>query len=258
MPIEQSKLFITGASGRIGQILWQGLAGEYELHGLDQEPGKNPRIVRADVADLEAVEAALAAVGPFSFLVHLAADPRVKAPWESVLQSNIVGTRNVYEAARRHGVRRIVFASSNHVTGAYEGFAPELFLHRQPEPEQLTVSDPIRPDSDYGVGKAFGEALARYYAARWGIASVCLRIGSVLADDDPSGNARQRKTWLSHRDLIQLVRGSLQSEVPFGIYYGVSANTGRFWSIENARRELGYAPHDNAALRVGRADASSG
>lgn len=258
MSIEQPKLFITGANGRIGQILWQRLGDEYELHGLDLEPGGNPRIVQADIADLDAVEAALAAAGPFSLLVHLAADPRVDAPWASVLQNNIIGTRNVYEAARRHGVRRIVFASSNHVTGAYEGFAPDQFLHRQVEPEQITVKNPIRPDSEYGVSKAFGEALARYYAARWGIASICLRIGSVLADDDPGKKPRQRKTWLSHRDLRQLVRRSLQSEVPFGIYYGVSANSGRFWSIENARRELGYEPEDNATAWVGWAEPPSG
>lgn len=243
----QTKLFITGASGRIGRILWQALAGEYDLHGLDLDPAGDDRIIRADISDLDHVEAALTTAGDPSLLIHLAADPRVDAPWDVILQSNIVGTRNVYEAARRHGVRRIVYASSNHVTGAYEGFAPDLFLHPQPEPEKLTIHHPIRPDSDYGVSKAFGEALARYYAARWGLASICLRIGSLLADDDPGYNLRQQKTWLSHRDLVQLMRCSLQSDVPFGIYYGVSANTGRFWSIENARRELGYAPQDNAA-----------
>mgnify|MGYP001026993942 CR=1 FL=1 len=248
----QPKLFITGASGRIGRILWHALSGEYDLYGLDVDPAGDDRITRADISDLKQVEAALSAAGPLTLLVHLAADPRVDAPWDVILHSNIAGTRNVYEAARRHGIRRIVFASSNHVTGAYEGFAPDLFLHPQPEPEKLTVHDPIRPDSDYGVSKAFGEALARYYAARWGIASICLRIGSLLAGDDPGDNLRQQKTWLSHRDLVQLVRCSLQSDVPFGIYYGISANTGRFWSIENARRELGYAPQDNAARRTTR------
>lgn len=249
LPMTQPKLFITGAAGRIGQVLWHGLVNEFDLHGLDREPSADPRIVQADISELEQVETTLAAAGPFSLLVHLAADPRVDAPWEAILKNNIVGTRNVYEAARRHGIRRIVFASSNHVTGAYEGFAPDLFLHRQPEPEPLTVRDPIRPDSDYGVSKAFGEALARYYAARWGLTSICLRIGSVLGDDDPGDDPRHRKIWLSHRDLVHLVRCSLLADVTFGIYYGVSANTGRFWSIENARRDLGYTPQDNAATR---------
>lgn len=100
------------------------------------------------------------------------------------------------------------------------------------------------------IGAVLGEGLARFYYERWGMASVCLRIGAVLADDDPSAGARQRKTWLSHRDLVQLVRRSLAAEVAFGIYYGVSDNDGRFWDISNAQVDLGYRPVDNAARRA--------
>jgi hypothetical protein len=81
------------------------------------------------------------------------------------------------------------------------------------------------------------------------MSSICLRIGSVLADDDPTGSLRHRRTWLSHRDLVQLVQKSLQTDVGFGIYYGVSDNDGRFWSLRNARAELGYQPQDKAAER---------
>ena len=112
-------------------------------------------------------------------------------------------------------------------------------LHREQDPRKITVNSPLRPDSLYGVGKIFGEALARYYFERFGLEAVCLRIGSVLADDDPAQSARLRKTWLSHRDLVQLVRRSLLADVKFGIYYGVSNNTGAFWSLANARAELG-------------------
>jgi len=184
---------------------------------------------------------------PLEYVVHLAADARSDAGWASVLSSNIVGARNVYEAARELHVRRVVFASSNHVTGAYEGFGENLHLHTQHEPTKILTSDPIRPDGDYGVSKAFSEAVARYYCARWGIESICLRIGSVFRDDDPSKNARHRKTWLSHRDLVQLVRNSLTSNVVFGVYYGVSNNKGAFLDISQAREDLGYEPQDDAS-----------
>ena len=112
---------------------------------------------------------------------------------------------------------------------------------------KISVKDPIRPDSDYGVSKAFGEILARYYCARWGMESICLRIGSVIADDDPTESLRFKRTWLSHRDLIQLVEKSLDSSIAFGIYYGISNNKGAFWDISNAQIELGYNPQDDAS-----------
>lgn len=110
------------------------------------------------------------------------------------------------------------------------------------------MDDPLRPDSLYGASKAFGEALARPYFERFGLAFICLRIGSVLADDTPQ-NARYRKTWLSHRDPAQLVRRSLSAAVKFGVYYGISDNPGAFWDVANARAELGYAPEDAGSSR---------
>ncbi|MFO8036663.1 MAG: SDR family oxidoreductase [Anaerolineales bacterium] len=186
--------------------------------------------------------------GPFPFLIHLAANPHVDAPWEEVLRANIIGTRNVYHAAQQYDTQRVIYASSNHVTGAYEGFLPHLHLKK--DPGVISVSDPIQPDSDSGVSKAFGEALARYYFERWGMSSICLRIGTVLGDDDPTRDPRHAKTWLSHRDLVQLASKSLTSEIGFGIYYGVSDNTGRFWDLSNARQDLGYQPKDNAAEQL--------
>ena len=177
----------------------------------------------------------------------MAADPRVKASWESTLQNNIVGTRNVFEAAREVGIKRVIFASSNHVTGAYHGIEPPLFFNKEHDPRRILVTDPIRPDGEYGVSKAFGEALARYYASRWGISFICLRIGVVLADDRPVGHPWFKKGWLSQRDLLQLVNKSLESNVVYGIYYGMSNNAGGFWDITNARLELGYEPQDDAS-----------
>ncbi len=241
------RLFITGINGLIGSLLARALAGSYHVYGLARRGPFSDHTFQADIHVQDQVAAAFAQAQPFRQLIHLAADARVEAEWASVLRNNIAGTRNVFEAARQSGVQRVVFASSNHVTGAYEGFPPDL--HLQQEPPIISVQDPIAPDSDYGVSKAFGEALARYYHARWGMAFICLRIGTVLRDDDPTKDARHRRTWLSHRDLAQLVQKSLTSDVQFGIYYGVSANRGAFWDIANARRELGYAPQDDASTR---------
>jgi UDP-glucose 4-epimerase len=167
------------------------------------------------------------------------------ADWDSVFINNIGGTKNIYEAARVFGVKRIVFASSNHATGAYEGFPPSL--HLQQAPKRITTSDPIRPDGFYGVSKASGEAIARMYYELYDIESICLRIGSVTSANDPRVNPRYECTWLSHRDLAQLVKKSLLAEIKFGIYFGVSNNAKRFWDISNAEKELGYQPEDDAS-----------
>lgn len=241
----KEKILITGINGRIGTVIRDALQKTYQVLGCDLSGPFTEDIFRVDVSREEEVTQLFAQHGPFPLLVHLAADPRVDASWKSVLEHNIIGTRNVYHAARQGGTRRVIFASSNHVTGAYEGIPPTL--HKKDHPPIISPADAIRPDSDYGVSKAFGEALARYYYERWQLSSLCLRIGSVLADDDPSENPRTMKTWLSHRDLVQLVNKSLSAEVEFGIYYGVSDNDGRFWDLASARHDLDYQPRDNAA-----------
>ena len=240
------KLLITGCNGLIGKILWTNLEGDFDLYGLDIVASKpSNKIYRADISNRQQVESTFSRIAPLSYVVHLAGDPRADAGWDSVLASNIGGTKNIYEAARLAGVKRIVFASSNHVTGAYEG-TPSSQSTRQ-NPPWITTRDPVRPDGFYGVGKAAGEAIARMYYEIHGIESICLRIGSVTKDDDPNMDARFESTWLSHRDLVQLVSKSLEANVKFGIYYGVSNNTKRFWDIANAEAELGYHPEDDAS-----------
>ena len=231
--MQRKRVLVTGGAGRIGQGLRQHLAERYALrlmcHRTLVEPTGDEEIVVADIGDLEQVERACAGVDA---VVHLAATPSPRAPWEKVLQANIVGTYNVYEAARRQGVKRVVFASTNHVTGYYEQEGVYT------TPEMLA-----RPDSYYGVSKAFGEDLARYYADAFGVGSICLRIGSFQPRPQ---NPRHLATWLSHRDCAQLVWRGIESDVRFGIYYGISGNTRRYWDIANAIAELGYAPEDDA------------
>jgi len=204
-------------------------------------------------------------------VVHLAANPAVSAPWDSVLEDNIVGTYNVLEATRDAAVESVVFASSNHVVGMYEEeYAPELYtgdvdLH-------LDHRSPVRPDSLYGTSKVFGEALCRYYVEDDGPPEQChaLRICSVRAPeyDHPYGDAekgvdegrwergspeyrqqvaRLKATWQSRRDLAQLVDCSLRTTDPgYDVFYGVSDNDNRWFDIEHARAALGYRPVDSA------------
>ncbi len=239
------KLLITGSSGLIGGLLWKGLSDSYELYGLDREAESgDANRFKADITQENEIAAVFDRIPGLRYVIHLAGDARVDADWQSAYRVNIGGTKNVYAAAQRHGVQRVVYASSNHVTGAYEGFPPGL--HTKAVTTMISIRDPIRPDGFYGVSKAAGEALARMYYELYGLESVCLRIGSVNDNDDPTGNPRARSTWLSHRDLVQLVKRSLQADVKFGIYYGVSNNQRRFWDISDAERELSYHPEDDA------------
>jgi len=239
------RVLITGSEGKLGRILTPALSESFDVYGLDTAGGQGEKNYGADVSDYGQLAHVFERIGRVDCVVHLAADSRVQAGWKSVLKSNIIGTRNVYECARAFGIRRVVFASSNHVTGAYEGFP--LFPHRQGTLPLISTRDPVRPDGEYASSKVFGEAVARQYFERYRVASVCLRIGTVLEDDDPTHNERHMKTWLSHRDFVELVKKSICSDVQFGIYYGVSNNWGRFWDISDAEEEIGYKAQDDAS-----------
>ena len=246
------KVLITGSSGLIGSLLINGLFEKFEVSGLDtRESSKAARIPTtiADGADYRAMSRAFEGVNA---VVHLAANAPVETPWPDVLKNNIAATHNVYEAAREHGIKRIVFASSNHAVGNFEMDEPYSRIrvgdYKGLTPRGYRMIDhnaPIRPDSDYGVSKAFGEATGRYYHEHFGIEVACLRIGTVNHQDSPTGSVRSLATWLSHRDLIQLVTKCLTQPIDFEIFYGVSDNTWRFWDIDHAKKTIGYAPQDN-------------
>jgi nucleoside-diphosphate-sugar epimerase len=186
-------------------------------------------------------------------VVDLAADPSVDASWKSVRDNNIPATVNALDAACKAGVRRVVFASSNHVVGMYERDEPYASVvagaYEGLDPEQLPrlrADAPIRPDGAYGIGKALGEAAARYYSDEFGLSVICLRIGTVTTANRPE-SPRQFATLLTHEDLVQLVRRCLAApeSLRFAVFYGVSANTWRFWDIEEARVAIGYAPESD-------------
>jgi nucleoside-diphosphate-sugar epimerase len=169
-----------------------------------------------------------------------------------MLPNNIVGTYNVYEAARQAAVSRLIYASSNHAAG----FAVKAGNMVGPDA-------PVRPDSLYGVTKCFGEALGRYYHDVYGMQVICLRIGTCHGGDDladqrqrmhaavarggsyPYSSREYVSMWLHPEDMSQLVHKSLETECPFGIFYGISANTPAAFDLSATRRELGYAPRYN-------------
>lgn len=248
------KVLITGSSGNIGSKMVGLLEGGFELAGVDRVPPRAGAELPATVADVHDVDDLRGVVAGHDAVVHLAGNPDVDTPWPDVLRNNITLTRNVYEACRLEGVRRVVFASSNHAAGLFEDDEPYLRIragdYRGLEPggfKRVDHTVPIRPDSDYGASKAFGEALGRLYSEHFGLQVACLRIGSFTEENDPTANIRMRATWCSHRDLAQLIRLCLKApDLQFDIFYGVSANTWRFWDTSHAESVLGYRSADNA------------
>lgn len=231
-PRPPAHLLITGGAGHIGRKLRREFAGRFaRIRVLDiaqpAELGPNEEAMAGDVADMAAVERATAGMDA---VIHLAAVTR-EAPFEPILQANVIGTWNVYEAARRAGVRRVVFASSNHAVGFY------------PRHQRIDDAAPPRPDSRYGLSKCWGEAVGALYADKYGVRSLHLRIGHAA---DRPGSARDLAIWVSGRDLAQLCLIGLEHpEIHNTIVYGVSDNAACWYDNHEAYR-LGYKPQDRA------------
>jgi len=230
------RILITGAAGKIGNALRQGLRGSYSIIRLADiaslgSTAADEELATTDIRDMAALEKAMVGI---DCVVHLAGVPE-EAAWDQVLPLNIEGCYNVFEAARRCGVKRVIFASSNHAVG----------FHRRERFIDNTV-DP-RPDSRYGVSKVFGEALGRLYADKYGLSVACLRIGTFRTPDRPV-DARQLLTWISHRDMVQLVRRCIDHpNYHFVTVYGVSNNLRSRWDNTNVKF-LGYRPEDDSEI----------
>lgn len=226
------RLLLTGAAGGLGSALRSRLKSNCSVLRLSDKSNLGPaetdeEIALADLADAAAVEAAVAGCDA---IVHLGGIS-VEAPFEAILQANILGLYHLYEAARKHGVQRVVFASSNHVVGFYK------------QGETITADHPPRPDSYYGVSKAFGEDLSRFYFDRYGIETACVRIGSSFPEPK---DRRMLATWLSHDDLHRLISACLSTPVlGHSIVFGMSDNAVTWWDNSRARH-IGYVPQDSS------------
>ncbi|MFI7100236.1 NAD-dependent epimerase/dehydratase family protein [Streptomyces sp. NPDC050161] len=226
-------VLLTGAAGGLGTLMRALLPPYgYRLRLFDQRPiADAPDAITADLADTDALREAVRGVDA---IVHLAGIS-LEAPFEKILRSNIEGTHHLYEAAREEGVRRVVFASSNHAVG---------FTPRPADGSAaIPVDTPRRPDTFYGLSKGFGEDLASLYWDLHGIETVSLRIGSCFPEPT---TVRMLSIWLSPADCARLLHAALTApHVGHTVAYASSANTRLWWDLSSARA-LGYAPQDDS------------
>jgi uronate dehydrogenase len=224
------RVLLTGAAGKVGCRTRAFLANRCRLRSTDVRElvaNAQDEVVQCDLSDIASTQEI---VNGMDAVVHLAAIPR-DADILEIAPANIIATWNMFDAARKAGVKRFVFASSNHVLGFY---SPE---------EHLDTFVPLRPDGIYGASKVFGEAVGRLFWDKHGLECVCLRIGSVL--DKPT-ELRHLSTWISPRDLNQLIWCSLSTpSVGFAIAYGMSNNARAWWSNDGMRVQ-GYQPQDRS------------
>ncbi len=223
------KVLLTGAAGSVAGFLRSELAGEYELRLSDKAELANLRPGEEScAADLERPNDLLEAVDGVDGIVHLGAYS-VESDWDTIHAANIVGAYNLFEAARAKGVKRIIFASSNHAVGFYR------------RDQRIDHDCFPKPDGRYGLSKVFGEALGSLYADKYGLEVLCVRIGNVT---ERPLDVRRLSMWMSPRDFAQLVRIGLEHpELHFEIVYGASDNVRSWWDNSNAHR-LGYRPQD--------------
>ena len=224
-------VLITGATGDVGSHLRRELASKYRLRMSDRRPlegkKKDETFIKADISKMSD---ALRITKGVDAIVHLGGYS-VEGHWEGILQANIIGCYNVFEAARKNGVKRIVFPTSNHAVGFYR--------------RDQTIDHKVypRPDSRYGVSKVFGEALGSLYADKSGMEMFMIRIGNV---NPVPIDKRRLAIWASPRDTAQLVSiGIDRPGIKFEIVYGVSGNKRSWYDNANAAR-LGYQPQDDA------------
>jgi uronate dehydrogenase len=231
-PLRFSRLLLTGAAGFLGRELRPRLKAYCDTLRLSDrsDMGAPHAGEEVQITALENKEQVLDLLDQVDAVVHLGGIS-TEQPWDHILAGNIMGMANLYEAARLKGVQRIVFASSNHVTGFYR------------QDEVVNTRMPPKPDGFYGLSKAFGEDLAQMYWDRWGIETVSIRIGSSTPEPK---DRRMLATWLSHDDLERLVVAALTAPiVGHSIIYGMSDNQTTWWDNTHAKH-IGYRPLDSS------------
>mgnify|MGYP002779513720 FL=1 len=243
MEPSKQKLLITGAAGRIGQLFVQHLKDRYDLVLTDIVDAPETfgfPFTKADISSLESIRPLFDDVHT---VVHLAADYRREAPWESLLPNNVIGAYNVFEAAHQANCKRVIFASSINSVDGY------------PAGMQIHTNMPVAPLNLYGASKAWGEAVGRFYADFKGLSVHCLRLGWVTPHDNEfiktKANTVMLSMTLTHRDLLNLLDSCLASEVHFAMVHGISDNTFKRLDLSDTKATLGYAPVDDSFVLAG-------
>lgn len=227
------RLLLTGAGGGLGTVLRERIKPWADIVRLSDRNDLGPvregeEIMCCDLADREAV---LKMVDGVDAVLHFGGIS-VEDKFEPIMQANILGLHHLYEAVHKSGVKRVIYASSSHVVGFYR------------TTELVDAGMPLRPDGFYGVSKCFGEALSRYYYDRFGIETVCLRIGSSFSEPK---SARMMVTYLAYDDLVELIRCALFTpRVGHTITFGTSDNATRWWDNRKAGH-LGYVPKSSSS-----------
>jgi uronate dehydrogenase len=227
------RILMTGAAGGLGKVLrdrikpWAEVVRLSDIADMGEaRPGEE--LVQCDLSDKAAVMKLMEGVDAVLHFGGISTE----APFEAIMQANILGVANLYEAAHKQGVKRLMFASSNHAIGYYR------------TTEMLDANMPTRPDSMYGISKVFGEQMSRYYYDRFGLETVCIRIGSSFPQP---ANKRMMSTYLSYDDLTELLRCSLFApRVGHTIVFGMSDNDSVWWDNRYAAH-LGYRPKDSSS-----------
>ena len=244
------KVLITGMSGLIGGLLKEHLesVGGYELSALNRRPVEGVECLQADIADLDAVRPAFSGK---EVVVHLAANLNVN-DWQGQLSANLIGTYNVFEAARLAGVKRVVFASSGNAIRGFELVPPYDAIaagryDQVPEDFPKITHEMVRPEGLYGAAKVWGEALGRHFADAHDLSVLCVRIGMVRAQDRPQGT-REFAIYLSHRDVVDILQRCIDApyDLKYDVFFATSNNRWNYRDLEHSRQVLGFEPRDSA------------
>ena len=241
------RVLLTGAGGHVGRTIFEGLHDAYDWRLMyHSQPTTDPGVpyTTGEVQDIEDIRPAVEGVDA---VVHLAGDPRRDAPWRSVLRNNIDGTYTVYQAAAQEGVERVVYSSSNHAVSAFETDEHTPEMYRTDGEFTLDGTELPRPGNEYGISKATGEIIGRYFYDSQEISVCNIRIGNLNDDHPPLNYERGQAMWLSTRDCAHIHDCALQADYGFETVYGISDNDRKYYSIERAREALDYEPRDNSA-----------
>jgi len=250
--MSKPKVLITGASGLIGRITIAGLGDKYEFSGLNRRPVAEIPCLQADINDAEAIKPAFKGM---EMVLHLSAYTDDIMDWEGTMTTTVMGTLNVFQAAQEAGVKRVVFMSTGSTMCGYEWDDDKPYGKlAQGEYDQVTGAWPMlthedlpRPDSPYGVGKLFGEACGRWFADRYDMSVLCIRLGAVLDTDRPK-LVRHFPGYLSQADAVQMIDKCLSApmSLKYDIFDAISENKYRWRDIQHAKDVLGWQPTGSA------------